>query len=96
MERLRDPSHTRALPLAEHRVLFQRVGLPEPRVTHYRLEGELDRLISRSFPEPGDADRIRTIFADALADDALDMQVRRDGDHIRFGYPVAVLAARKD
>lgn len=72
MERLRDPSHTRALPLAKHRALFQRVGLPEPRVTHYRLEGELDRSISRSFPEPGDADRIR------------------------FGYPVAVLAARKD
>jgi hypothetical protein len=30
------------------------------------------------------------------ADDALDMHVRQDGDRIRFAYPVAVLAARRD
>jgi SAM-dependent methyltransferase len=95
MERLRDPSHARALPLAEHRQLFARAGLPEPRVTHYRLEGELGGLLSRSFPEPGAAETIRALFADSLADDALDMQTRRDGDTIRFGYPVAVLAARR-
>lgn len=97
MEILRDPSHVRALPLAEHVELFRRVGLPEPRVTHYRREGDLEGLIARSFPQPSDADRIRGIFVDSLADDALDMQVRRDGDRIVFGgYPVAVLAARRD
>jgi hypothetical protein len=74
---------------------FARVGLPEPRVTHYRLEGELEGLLSRSFPAPGDAETIRALFTDALADDALDMQPRRDGDTIRFGYPVAVLATRR-
>jgi SAM-dependent methyltransferase len=95
MERLRDPSHVRALPLAEHRQLFARAGLPEPRVTHYRLEGELEGLLSRSFPEPGAAETIRGLFADSVATDALDMQTRRDADTIRFGYPVAVLAARR-
>jgi SAM-dependent methyltransferase len=96
MEILRDPSHVRALSLAEHVELFRRVGLPEPRVTHYRREGDLEGLIARSFPQPGDADRIRGIFVDSLADDALDMQVRRDGDRIVFGgYPVAALAARR-
>jgi SAM-dependent methyltransferase len=95
MERLRDPSHARALPLAEHLQLFARAGLPEPRVTHYRLEGELDGLLSRSFPEPGDAEKVRTLFADSLVSDALDMHTRREGDTIRFGYPVAVLAARR-
>jgi SAM-dependent methyltransferase len=97
METLRDPSHVRSLPVVEHVELFRRVGLPEPRVTHYRREGDLEGLIARSFPRPGDADRIRGIFADSLADDALDMQVRREGDRIVFGgYPVAVLAARRD
>lgn len=97
MEILRDPSHVRSLPLVEHVELFRRVGLPEPRVTHYRREGDLEGLIARSFPRPGDADRIRGIFANSLADDALDMQVRREGDRIVFGgYPVAVLAARRD
>jgi ubiquinone/menaquinone biosynthesis C-methylase UbiE len=96
MERLRDPSHTRALPLAEHVELFRQAGLPEPRVARYRRRGDLEDLLARSFPGPGDADRIRTIFADSLADDALDMQVRLDGDRIVFGgYPVAGLAARR-
>ena len=59
-------------------------------------EGDLEGLIARSFPRPGDADRIRAIFAESLADDALDMQVRREGDRIVFGgYPVAVLAAQR-
>src|SRR5207249_1013776 len=49
MERLRDPSHVRSLPVDEHRELYARVGLPEPRVTSYRLEGELEALIGRSF-----------------------------------------------
>lgn len=96
MERLRDSSHTRALPLAEHVELFRRAGPPEPRVARDRREGDLEDLLARSFPGPGDADRIRTIFADSLADDALDMQVRLDGDRIVFGGdPVAGLAARR-
>ena len=96
MEILRDPSHVRSLPLVEHVELFRRAGLPEPRVTHDRREGDLEGLITRSSPEPGDADRIRAIFADSLADDPLDMQVRREGDRIVFGgYPVAVRAARR-
>src|SRR5947207_11537349 len=67
VELLRDPSHVRALPLAEHVALFKAAGLPEPRVTHYRLEGELESLISRSFPRPGDDATLRTIFADPPA-----------------------------
>jgi hypothetical protein len=86
MEVLRDPSHVRSLPLAEHLELFRRAGLPEPRVTHYRREGDLEGLLARSFPRPGDADRIRAIFADSLADDRI----------VFGGYPVAVLAARRD
>jgi len=93
MERLRDPSHVRALPPGEHRQIFSDVGLPEPRVTHYRLEGELEGLLGRSFPKPGDADRIRELFAASLADDRLGIATRRDGTQIRYGFPVAVLVA---
>jgi SAM-dependent methyltransferase len=95
MEVLRDPSHTRALPVPEHVTLFRAAGLPEPRQTFYRLEGELEGLLSRSFPKPGDADRIRALFRAAVEDDALDIQARRVGDTIRYGFPVAVLAARR-
>ena len=95
MELLRDPSHTRAMPLVEHLELFRRAGLPEPRVTNYRLDSDLEGCLSRSFPHPGDAEKIRAIVIDALDGDPVDMHVRRDGDRIRLGHPVAVLAARR-
>jgi SAM-dependent methyltransferase len=94
-ELLRDPSHTRALPLAEHRALFAKAGLGEPRETFYRLPTDLEGLLSRSFPNPGDADTLRAIYMRSLADDALDMATCREGDTIRLSYPVAVLAARR-
>ena len=93
MERLRDPSHVRALPPAELHQIFRDAGLPEPRFTRYRLEGELETLLGRSFPKPGDADRIRELFAASLADDRLGIATRRDGEQIRYGFPVAVLVA---
>ncbi len=95
MEKLRDPSHVRAMPLAELKGLFAPSGLPAPRVTSYKLEGELESLLGRSFPLPGDADKIRGIFAASLGDDRLGIPMSRDGDRIRYAYPVAVLVAGK-
>jgi len=95
MERLRDPSHVRSLPVEEHRALYAQVGLPEPRVTSYRLEGEMEALIGRSFPHPGDDEKIREIFRAALKDDALDIQPRLEDGQIRYGFPVSVLVAER-
>jgi SAM-dependent methyltransferase len=95
METLRDPSHARAMPRAELLLLFREIGLPEPRVTTYRLEAELEGLLSRSFPNPGDADRIRAIFAASLEDDRLGIPLRRESDRVHLAYPIAALAARR-
>ena len=95
MEKLRDPSHARALPLEEQLALFAAVGLPAPRIASYRLKADLDGLLSRSFPNPGDGEKIRRIVEDSLADDALDMHAHRADGTIRLSYPVAVLAARR-
>ena len=94
MERLRDPSHARAMPVAELQSLFAQAGLPEPRIDHYRLEGEMEDLLSRSFPKDGDADRIRSMFADSIAEDSLDLATRRDNGKIFFSYPVAILTSK--
>lgn len=93
MEKLRDPSHARGLPLTELEMLFQQTALPTPRKTFYRLEGEVEDLLQRSFPNPGNADKIRQMFIDALANDGLGMDVRRQGDKIRFAYPIAILCS---
>jgi SAM-dependent methyltransferase len=95
LEKLRDPSHVRAMPPEELRGLFRAAGLPEPRATGYRLEGELEALLARSFPNPGDDDRIREIVRASLADDALGIQARLEADRIHYGYPVAVLVATR-
>ncbi|MGH2360050.1 MAG: class I SAM-dependent methyltransferase [bacterium] len=95
MEKLRDPSHVRALPLGELKSLFVQSRLSAPRVTNYRLEGELEGLLSHSFPLPGDADKIREIFGASLGDDRLGIPMSRDGDRIRYAYPVAVLVSDK-
>ena len=95
MERLRDPSHARALPLFELTELFKQAGLPEPEVTRYRMECEMEDLLARSFPNPGDADRIRQIFRDSLPDDALDLATREESGKIYYAYPVAILVAEK-
>jgi ubiquinone/menaquinone biosynthesis C-methylase UbiE len=94
-ERLRDPSHVRAMPAEELRELFAQAGLPQPRMERYRLEGELEDLLRRSFPNEGDADRVRKIFDESITGNALDLNVRREKGKIFFAFPVAIMVATK-
>jgi ubiquinone/menaquinone biosynthesis C-methylase UbiE len=96
MEKLRDPSHVRAMPRAELTELFVQAGLRTPRATGYRLESDLDSLLGRSFPVPGDADKIRQIFAVSIDDDRLGIPLERRGDKIHYAYPVAVLVSTRE
>ena len=94
-ERLRDPSHVRAMPEDELCGLFAQAGLATPQINHYRMEGELEDLLSRSFPNEGDADRLRRMYADSIDDNALDLNTRRADGKIFYSLPVAVLVAQK-
>lgn len=95
MEKLRDPSHVRAMPAAEIRGLYRAAGLPEPRQSGYELRDELENLLRRSFPNPGDDDKIRALFAASLEDDRLGIPIRREGNVLHYAYPVAVLVATR-
>jgi len=95
MEKLRDPSHVRAMPPGELRALMIDAGLPAPRVTACRLEGELEGLLARSFPKSEDIPELRRMFAASVIDDSLDVAAHRDGPTIRYKYPVAILVSRK-
>jgi ubiquinone/menaquinone biosynthesis C-methylase UbiE len=94
-ERLRDPSHVRAIPVDELRGLFDHAGLASPQINNYRMEGELEDLLSRSFPNKGDADRVRRIYDESISDDALDLNTRRACGKIFYSFPVAVLVSTK-
>ena len=95
MELLRDPSHVRALPVAELKALFPAAGLPQARITFYELRDELENLLRRSFPNPGDDEEIREIFRTSARDDRLGIPIRLDGTQILYAYPVAVLSATR-
>jgi ubiquinone/menaquinone biosynthesis C-methylase UbiE len=95
MEVLRDPSHVRALALDELKALFPAAGLPQARAAFYELRDELDNLLARSFPDPGDDERIREIFIASAADDRLGIPIRLEGKRVHYAYPVAVLAATR-
>ena len=94
-ELLRDPSHVRALPVDELRGLFAQAGLGVPQANNYRMEGEFEDLLARSFPNEGDADRLRRIYEESISDDTLDLNTRRAEGKIFYSLPVAVLVAQK-
>jgi ubiquinone/menaquinone biosynthesis C-methylase UbiE len=95
METLRDPSHVRALHLDELKALFSLAGLPPPRYDRYELRDELENLLGRSFPNPGDDERIREIFRESAGDNRLGIPIRIEGGKVNYAYPVAVLVAAR-
>jgi SAM-dependent methyltransferase len=95
LELLRDPSHRRCLALDELKTLFRDAGLGEPAAHFYELRDSVDNLLARSFPNPGDDEKIKELFAASIDDDRLGIPVSRDDGRLLYAYPVAILAARK-
>ena len=95
VERLRDPSHVRALGLDELTDLFGDAGLRDVATCRYGLDMELERLLAASFPEPGAAEEIRRLFADDLGRDRLGVGARLEGGEVHFAFPTAILVGHK-
>lgn len=93
MEKLRDPSHVHGLTLAELEAVFAQTGLSAPRSAFYSVKTELEDLLRGSFPNPGDADKVRQMFLDALETDGLGVGARLQEGKIRFTYPIVILCA---
>lgn len=93
MEMLRDPSHVRALTLAELGGLFVARGVGAPVTTFYDMDIEVEGLLARSFPAPGDDAVIRSLFEAAVPTDAFDLRLRREEGRIWFTYRNAILVA---
>jgi SAM-dependent methyltransferase len=95
MERLRDPSHVRALSLSEMQESFDDAGLIGRKEVFYQVQFELEHLLKGSFPTPGDADKIRHLFLESLAGDGLGVHARCVGGQIFFAYPIAMLCGER-
>lgn len=95
MEKLRDPSHTRALLLPELTGMFHDAGLDGMKTAFYKLDVELEKLLTASCTKPDDAKAVRQIFEDDLGVDLLGVGAYRREGKIHFAFPVVVVAGRK-
>lgn len=95
VEKLRDPSHVRALDLDELTKLCLEAGLVELRSAFYKLDVELEKLLAASFPNSGDAECIRQIFAEDIGINQLGVGAHRDGGAIHFAFPIVALVGTK-
>lgn len=95
MEKLRDPSHVRALTESELEGLMGEAGLVNVTKSTYEVEIELETQLQASFPLPGDDDKIRALFQRDIGRNNLGVGAHMIGDEIHFAYPITVLAGDK-
>jgi ubiquinone/menaquinone biosynthesis C-methylase UbiE len=95
LEKLRDPSHVRALALEELTVLLTQAGLQEVRTQLYKHEVELEQVLQRSFPNPGDAGTIRQMLVEDLGVNRLGVGAHRREESIHYAYPIAAVVGQK-
>jgi ubiquinone/menaquinone biosynthesis C-methylase UbiE len=91
IERLRDPSHVRALTLDELLALALESGLVRLKREFYSLEIELEELLRASFPAPGDEAKFRQLIAEYVGQNRLGVGAHRQGPQLYLSYPIALL-----
>lgn len=96
-EILRDPSHAHALTEEQFEQLGHALGLELHRKSHHALAIDLENLLAGSFPKPGDADKVRALFAEEVqaGTNRLGVAAQRTDGGIQITYPVVTLAWRK-
>ncbi len=95
VEKLRDPSHTRALSPGEFEGLLEGSGLRDLRRASTTVKMELEQQLRASFPLPGDDERIRKAVTQDVGVNALGMDAHRVGNAIYLAYPIGVYAGTR-
>ncbi len=96
-EKLRDPSHVRALPPAELRALGAAIGLVEMATSSYfTAQFPLEAVLKTSFPNPGDLQKVRALYrGDAQSGaDSLGLRAAISADEIVIQYPMTLVVWR--
>ena len=95
VEKLRDPSHTRAFTLVELKEMFEKAGLLMRESDFFRVERELRGLLDSSFPNPGDIEKIRQLFIEDVQNNVLGLNSHYVGTEIHFSFPTSLIVAQK-
>lgn len=95
LEKLRDPSHTHALTLPEFEAMFLASGLSQLQKNFYSVPLEVEQQLKASFPNPGDDEKIRALFAADVGVDRLGVGARRVETAIHYAVPIAIFCGTK-
>jgi ubiquinone/menaquinone biosynthesis C-methylase UbiE len=95
LEKLRDPSHTRAFTLHEMLDMAMKLNLTDIKTEWYKLEMELEKQLEASFPNPGDDKKIRNLVKDDIGKNNLGIGAHWAGDEIQFAYPTLIFVGKK-
>lgn len=96
IDRLRDRSHTVALPPGVWPDLMPACGLRFDRIEVGPQEMEFEEWITRAHPEPGDAERARALLEAVAAGAIPGPRVRRDAGTLRFDIELQRVRGLKD
>lgn len=95
VERLRDPSHVRALTFSELKNMMEKAGLVNLKMEKHDLEMELEQILNSSFPNPDDIHKIKKMFKEDLTENNLGMKSHLKGNNIFFYFPISMIVGNK-
>lgn len=95
VEKLKDPSHVRALPAIEILALVKAAGLQEIKTERYPFEVELEASLKVFLPNPEIGEQLRQIFQADVGKNELGLDAHRKGDAVYYVYPVLVIVGKK-
>jgi len=96
VEKLKDPSHVRTLPLSELQTIASNIGLINTKVKFYRVELDLEENLKASFPkEKGDIDKVRQAVTADIGKDKIGMGACRKGKDVFLNFPIVIIVGSK-
>ena len=94
-ETLRDPSHAHALSVEGLKALFAEANLLPMEMESFGLEMDFEDLMSGSFPNPEDVERIWDWVRGDLEQDEIGLAVQRKNGKYVVSFPTTIIAATK-
>lgn len=94
-ERLRDPSHAKALTMEELTGAMKGAGPANLEIRHQDLEMELEHILQASCPSLEGADEIRRLFNEDVAKNNLGMRSHVKEGKTCFYFPVSMVVGEK-
>lgn len=94
-ETLRDPSHAHALSLDALKGLFADLNLRQMETVAHGVEMDFADLMSGSFPNPEDVEKVWQLLRDDLGKDKIGLGVQQRDGKLFITFPTTIVAASK-